>query len=135
MQDNLGVHMAIKYTYNPEQHSVLTEVIGQIKLTEILSYIDKLISDPLINKPFLEIVDFSETKDFDFGYYQTNQLIGKLKHLESFNNYQGSILIADKDFIRGMTNIFKVVGEDKAINIKVVSSQEEALSEAREYFS
>lgn len=127
--------MTIKYIYNPAQHCVLTKAVGQIKLTDILSYIDKLINAPLLNKPFFEIVDFSETNNFNFGYYQSDQLLDKLKHLESFNNYQGTMLIADSDLIRGMTNIFKVIGEDKEINVKVVFSQEEALNKVKEYFS
>ena len=127
--------MTIKYLYNSEQHSVLTKAIGIIKLTEILDYIDNLISDPLLNKPYLEIVDFSDTIDFDFGYYQSDQLIDKLQDLKSYNNYQGTILIADRGFIRGMTNIFKVIGEDEMINIKIVHNLEEALNEVNEYFS
>ena len=127
--------MTIKYKFNPEQHYVLTKATGQIGLTDILGYIDKLISDPLLNKPFLEIVDFSETNDFDFGYYQTKWLIDKLKHLESLNNYQGTILIADRAFIHGMAHMFKVVGNGNAINIKIVRNLEEALNEANEYFA
>ncbi len=127
--------MAIKYEFNPEQHYVLTKAIGHIELTDILDYIDKLISDPLLNKPYVEIVDFSEINDFNFGYYESKWLIDKLKHLESLNNYQGTILIADRAFTHGMTNMFKVIGDGKAINIKIVSNLEDAFSEANERFS
>jgi hypothetical protein len=127
--------MAIKYEFNPEQHYVLTKAIGHIELTDILDYIDKLISDPLLNKPYVEIVDFSEINDFNFGYYESSWLIDKLKHLESLNNYEGTILIADRAFTPGMTNMFQVVGDSKAINIKIVSNLEDAYSEVNERFS
>jgi|TARA_Y100000310_G_scaffold329996_1_gene400866 hypothetical protein len=127
--------MTINYEFNAEQHYVLTEVIGQIRLTDALEYVDRLIGDPLLNKPFLEIVDFSKARDFDFGYYQSDQLMLKLKHLAGLNNYQGSILIAERDYITGMANVFRVTGEFMGIDIRVVDNLEEALNEVGEHFA
>jgi len=127
--------MAINYRYYKDKHYLLSKVEGQLTLAEVLSYFDKIINDTEIDSPFFEIVDFSNISKFDFGYYETNQLMAKLNHLKSINNYQGPLLIADNNYLLGMTNIFKTVGEDKDININIVKSLDEAIGIFEEHFA
>lgn len=127
--------MTINYQYHKDKGYLLCNVSDQVTLTDALSYFDNIINDPGVNNPFFEIVDFSNSTNFDFGYYQTDALMAKIKQLKSLNNYQGTLLIADSDYLRGMANIFKVSGEDKEINIKAFESQEEAVNFITEYFA
>jgi len=127
--------MTIKYYYHTKQRYILTKVSGITTLNETLEHFNNLIEDPLLNDQFVEIVDFSETINFDFGYYQTGQLADKVKQLSDLKNYLGSILIADKDFIRGMAHMFKVVAEDRLLNFKIANDCEEAETLVNEYFS
>ena len=127
--------MAINYQYHKANGYLHCVVNNKVTLNDVLTYIDNIINDQTINEPFFEIVDFSNTTDFDFGYYQSDELILKLKKLKSLNNYQGSLLITDRDYLRGMANIFQVIGEDKEINIKTFASLEEALKYVSDYFA
>lgn len=127
--------MTINYQYHKDNGYLHCVVNNKVTLTDVLTYIDKIINDQTINEPFFEIVDFSNTMNFDFGYYQSDELILKLKKLKSLNNYQGSLLITDRDYLRGMANIFQVIGEDKEINVKAVASLEEAINFVKEYFA
>jgi len=127
--------MTINYQYHKDKDYLLCKVNDKVTLIDVLAYFDKIINDPEINNPFFEIVEFSEKTNFDFGYYQTDALMTKLNHLKSLNNYQGSLLITDKDYLRGMANIFKVVGEDNKINVKEFKSLEEAVNYVTEYFA
>lgn len=126
--------MTIKYTYDPKQHAVLTRIIGEVKFIDVLAYLDDLISDSTLTNSFIEVVDLSKAKDFDFGYQQTRQMIDKLVYLASFDKYKGTIFIADTDFTRGMSNMFKMVGEVNSVNVSIVRSIEEALNEVNGRF-
>ena len=121
--------MVIESKYDASQQLVLTRIVGNISLTEILSYQDELINNVLLNKPFIEIIDLSETTTFDFGYKQTKQMIDKLAQLTSMGNYKGTSFIASRDYTRGMSNIFKMVGEVSSINIKIFTCLEDALTD------
>ena len=127
--------MTINYQYYKDNGYLHSIVDNKVTLTDALAYIDKIINDQLINEPFFEIVDFSNTTNFDFGYYQSDKLILKLKELKSLNNYQGSLLIVASDYLRGMANIFQVIGEDEGINVKTFVSLDEALNFVKEYFA
>lgn len=127
--------MTINYQYHKDNGYLLCEVNDQITLTDAFSYFDKIINDPEIDTPFFKIVDFSNTTNFNFGYYQTDQLMEKINQLKSLNNYQGSLLIVNKDYLRGMANIFQVTGEDRHINIKTFESLKEAVNYVTQYFA
>ncbi len=114
---------------------MLCKADDQISLTDVLAYIDEIINDPEINNPFFEIFDFSNTTIIDFGYYQSDTLMAKLNHFKSLNNYQGSLLIIDSDYLYGIANIFKVVGEDKEITVKNFKNLDEAVNFVPEYFA
>ncbi len=119
--------MSISYEYHANNGYIHTKVTDKITLQEVLSYVDTILEDTRIDKPFYEIVDFSETKKFDFGYFQSDQLYDKLVLLKKHKKYLGTCFIPFADLTKGMSNIFKVVGEDKGINIQTFSNLDEAL--------
>ncbi len=127
--------MTINYKYHKNNGYLHCKVDDKVTLTDVLAYFDKIINDKYINEPFFEIVDFTDTTNFDFGYYQSDQLMLKIMQLKSLNNYQGSLLITDRDYLCGMGNIFQVKGESREINVKAVASLEEAINFVKEYFS
>lgn len=127
--------MAIKYEYKQDRKCVYCKATGLISLSEIVNYIDQMIRDPQLKQPFMEIVDFDKKVSFDFGYNETSVLISTLKRLELKNHYQGTILVAGSALMRGMSNIFKVVGEGRKINIKVVTKLEAAYDAVDKHFA
>ena len=127
--------MAIEYEFKPERKCVHCKATGLISLSEIVNYIDQMIQDPQLKQPFMEIVDFDKEVSFDFGYNETSVLISTLKRLELKNHYQGTILVAGSALMRGMSNIFKVVGEGRKINIKVVTKLEAAYDAVDKHFA
>lgn len=126
--------MAIEYEFKEECKCVHTKVNGLTNLTDIVNYIDQLIRDPQLKQPFMEIVEFEKNVSFNFGYNETAVLIATLKILENQNYYHGTILVVNSALMRGMSNIFKVVGESKKIRIKVVTKLETAFEAVSEYF-
>ena len=118
--------MSISYTYHADKSHILTKVSGVVTLEETLEYIDRINADPRISKAFYEIVDFADTDNFDFGYFESNQLIEKLAELRADKGYMGTILIADRDLIQGMSNMFQSIGECHNVPVTVVHSFEEA---------
>jgi len=107
----------------------------KLSYLDVLTYIDDVINNPEINEPFLEIVEFKNISNFDFGYYQSGSILSKLKCLANLNNYQGSILVVNSDLLKGMSNIFKVKGETQEVNVVPVTSFDEALRYVENYFS
>lgn len=123
--------MSIQYQYNKSGNYVLTSVTGIVTVDQVAEYVDAILSDERIKTPFYEIVDFAEVENFDFGYYQSDDLIDLIVKLKNEKQYLGSCLVANKDVTKGMSNIFKVIGEDKNLNVKVFST----LNEAMDYVS
>jgi len=119
--------MSINYEYHVNNGYIHTKVTDVITLKEVLSYFDTIIEDARIDKPFYELVDFSEINNFDFGYYQTDQLYNKLAQLKEHKNLLGQCFVASKDLAKGMSNIFSVVGESKGMNIKIFNNMNDAL--------
>ncbi len=119
--------MSISYEYYPDNRYIHAKVTDVITLQEVLSYVDLILEDTRIDKPFYEIVDFSETKNFDFGYFQSDQLYDKLVLLKKHKKHLGTCFIPMTDLTKGMSNIFKVVGEDKGMDIQIFSNMDEAL--------
>lgn len=119
--------MSIRYEYHANNGYIHTKVTNTITLQEVLSYVDTILEDTRIDKPFYELVDFSETKSFDFGYYQSDQLYNKLVLLKKHKKHLGTCFITSIELTKGMSNIFKVVGEDKGMNIQTFSNMDEAL--------
>lgn len=120
--------MTISYKYFKDKDYVLTTVSDQVTLDEALSHFDSLLSDININNPFYEIVNFSDVQNYDFGYYQSEQLMDKIIQLKNKKSYLGSCLVANKDIAKGMSNIFMVVGNQKSIDIQVFDTVEDSLA-------
>ena len=117
----------LEYTYYPDTSCIITKITGYVKLDEVYSYIDRVIEDDKIDKPFYEIVDFSNIENFDFGYYESNNFITKLKDMKDQKGCKGSILIADNDLTQGMSNMFQSIGECKGVKVYIVHSLDEAM--------
>lgn len=127
--------MSVSYINHIENKYIISTVTNTAKLQDVLAHVEKIIDDKTLDKPFIEIVDFSTTKDFDFGYYQTETLVEKFKQLTPLNNYKGSVLVAEKDLIKGMTHIFTIVSEGTDVNFVVVNNFKEAINYVENYFS
>ena len=127
--------MGIEYRFHGSEHCLMCTVFGEIRLDEVLDYLDRVINDQFVVGEFFEIVDFSQVKDFDFGYYQSIELMAKLAQLSEQKSYLGSLLVADRDLVRGMTNIFRVVGESAEVNVLVFDSVARARKHVAEHFS
>jgi len=119
--------MSISYEYYKDGGYILTKVTNIITLPEVLTYVDTILEDNRINNPFYEIVDFAEVENFEFGYYQSDSLYNKLVLLKERKNHLGTFFIASKNIAIGMSNIFRVIGEDKGMNIQTVNDMNEAL--------
>ena len=119
--------MSISYEYNPDSGYVLARVTKLITLQEVISYVDSILEDNKINKPFYELVDFADIDDFDFGYYQSDQLYNKLILLKEHKQHLGTCFVASKDIAKGMSNIFKVAGEQRGMNIQIFNKMDDAL--------
>lgn len=119
--------MSISYEYHANNGYIHTKVSDVITLQEVLSYVDTIIEDTRIDKPFYELVDFYGIKSFDFGYYQSDQLYNKLILLKTKKKHLGTCFVASKDLDKGMTNIFRVTGENKGMNIQVFDNMDDAL--------
>ncbi len=119
--------MSISYEYHANNGYIHTKVTDKITLQEVLSYVDTILEDTRIDKPFYELVDFSETKNFDFGYFQSDQLYNKLVLLKKHKKHLGTCFVPFTELTKGKSNIFKVVGVDKGMNIQIFSNMDEAL--------
>jgi len=119
--------MSISYEYHTSNSYIHTKVTDEITLQEVLSYVDTILEDTRIDKPFYELVDFTDIKNFDFGYYQSDQLYNKLALLKKHKKHLGTCFVASKNLTKGMSNMFKVVGEDKGMHIQIFSNMDEAL--------
>jgi len=113
--------------YNLDKGYVLTRAPQLVLLADVFSNFDRIISDRSIQQRFFEIVDFSNTKELNFGYEEVRNLMPKIAELKRADYYQGSLLIANSDYVRGMTNIYRVVGKSADINIIQVASFDDAL--------
>lgn len=119
--------MSISYEYYENNGFILTKVTDVITLQEVLSYVDSILEDNRIEKPFYELVDFSGVERFDFGYYQSDQLYNKVVLLKKYKKHLGTCFVASKDLAKGMSNVFKVTGENKGMNIQIFNNMNDAL--------
>ena len=127
--------MLFDYKYNEDLGYMLTRAPQLVLLTDVLAHLDRIADDSSIQKPFFEIVDFSDTKEIDFGYENAKILMPEIAKLKELKYYQGSILIGNTDYIRGMTNIYRVLGESAKVNVVQVKNLSEGLEIVNEYFS
>jgi len=127
--------MTIEYQFHSSEHCLMCTVSGEIRLEEIFDYVDQVIDDQAVVGEFFEIVEFSQVDSFDFGYYRSEEVMAKLVQLSKCKDYLGSCLVAEKDLARGMTNIFRVMGENTGLKILVFTSVAKARKHVAEYFA
>ncbi len=123
--------MPINYDFDDISHCVFTTLSGDITLNQVDCYVEAVSQDEAINRPFYEIVDFSRIERFDLGYEQSDTVISLLMALRSKKEYRGSCIVVDRDFTKGISNIFRVIAEEKGVDLKVFK----AVDEASEYVS
>jgi len=119
--------MTINYTYNKSDNYILTRVTNIASVEQVENYIKSIISDAEITHPFYEIVDFTEIKSYDFGYFQSEVIIDLLIKLKNNKPYLGTCLVVSNDVSKGMSNIFRVIGEEKKIDIRIFNSLAESI--------
>ena len=64
----MKLKMLFDSKYYEDKGYMLTIPPQILLLTDVLAHFDRITNDPSIQKPFFEIVDFSNTKEIDFGY-------------------------------------------------------------------
>ena len=69
--------MSIEYRFHGSEHCLMCTASGEIHLDEILDYVDRVIDDQSVVGEFFEIVDFTQVKDFDFGFYPSREIMAK----------------------------------------------------------
>lgn len=127
-----GGCMSISYKYNKDENYILVKATDRITLPEMLDFIEAVLNDQKIKAPFYEIVDFAEIRSFDFGYSGTLQFYEKLQLLVKHKNHLGTCFIANKKIALGMVNMFKIVGEEKGVNVTIFNEMNQALDFIRE---
>jgi hypothetical protein len=118
--------MALSYEYDGSLSAVITKASDCITVDEALEYFDSICKDTDIDGPFVEIVNFTSTDYFDFGYLESNIILNKIAEMKTEKEYLGSVLIADDQLTQGMSNMFRSIGECRGLEIVVVSTFEEA---------
>lgn len=126
--------MPVVYTYIPKKSYVITQASGDVELFEITDYLKKLINDDVFDTGYIEIVDFSETHDFNFALYENANVIHSLHRLNETRYYCGTIFIAERAFMQDI-NIFRVLDEDRKIAVSIVPTMDRALEIVQEHFA
>ena len=120
--------MAIKYTYDKDSYYIDTVVTEMVSINQVSEYIDKIINNESIENNFYELVDFTTINGFDFGYYQTNELVDLFIKLKKHKKYLGTCVVVNSDVAKGMSNMFNVVWEDKGLILKTFNSRNDAIN-------
>jgi hypothetical protein len=120
--------MPIKYDYDQNTNIVYSYPSGQIVLSEVSQYFNKLLEDPNVKNDFIEIVNFDEVTEFKFSYKEALQLPDLFAGLNNKKNYRGIIMIGKKDFPFGMARMLSNIAENN-LTIRVVRSEEDAEKE------
>lgn len=120
--------MPIKYDYDQNTNIVYSYPSGQILLSEVSRYFNKLLEDPNVKNDFIEIVNFDEVTEFKFSYKEALQLPDLFAGLNNKKNYRGIIMIGKKDFPFGMARMLSNIAEND-LTIRVVRSEEDAEKE------
>jgi len=127
--------MSIEYQFHGSEHCLMCMVSGEIRLEEIVEYLDQVIDDQSVVGEFFEIVNFTQVTGFDFGFNPSRELMAKLAQLSECKGYLGSCLVSEnEDLVRGMTNMFRVMGESTGVEVLVFDSIAGARKHVDEYF-
>jgi len=118
--------MNIEYCYHEERGYLLCTPKGVVTLDDVKVYVQTLCNDNTINAPFIEVVDFTQTKEFDFGYFEAKELIELFEALKSSKGYKGSCLVVQEDITKSMSNLISGAGRDLGVVIKTFKTVEDA---------
>ena len=110
-------------------------MIGTGTLEDVRNYIAEITRDPDLDEPFFEIVDFTQVKNLEFGYYQSEEMMNQYLTLAENKGYIGTIFITGSEYGQGVANMFTAAGTFKGLDLRVVSSLEEAELLIAHYFS
>jgi hypothetical protein len=121
--------MPVDYVYREDDNLVNTTASGVVTLTEILQYIESVLSNPQIRKGYVEIVDLDRIDDIELTY----------KNLRTFPDLWkksiekgcvGIIIIAQSDLAFGLMRMLQTVVSTVAtlpdISFVVCRSREDA---------
>jgi len=120
--------MTIKYTYD-KSHSYVDTVVTEVaSMQQVSEYINNLINNETIEDSFYELVDFTNIDNFDFGYYQTNELVDLFIKLQKHKKYLGTCVVVNSDIAKGMSHMFNIVWENKGLTLKAFNSRDDAIN-------
>ena len=126
--------MPLNFDKNLSKKYIHCNMLGKGTLEDVSNYIAEITSDPDLDEPFFEIVDFTQVENLDFGYYQSEEMMNQYLALAENKGYKGTIFVTGNEFGQGVANMFTTAGTFKGLNLKVVSSLEEAELLIAEYF-
>lgn len=101
-------------------------MVGTGTLEDIRNYIADITSDPELDEPFFEIVDFTQVENLEFGYYQSEEMMNQYLFLAKNKGYKGTIFITGSEYGQGIANMFTAAGTFKGLDLSVVNNLEEA---------
>jgi hypothetical protein len=123
--------MKIEYQYFAENGFLISKPTGTITLKDLQNYTDELYNDKAIKSPFMEIVDLEHIDDFDFGYFEAEEVINLFKKLITLKGYKGACLVVENDMTKSMSNVISSAGRDFGVSITTFKTIEDACSYAR----
>jgi hypothetical protein len=126
--------MSLTYEKQLDKRYVHCIYMGKGTLEETLQYVSELAQDPDFDSPFYEIVDFTKVESLDFGYYQSDRLMGKYMELGK-KGYRGTVFISGSEYSKAMSKMYATVGDMKGLNLQVVETLAEAEKVIADYFS
>lgn len=118
--------MPVVFDKNLAEHYVHCRINGVGELQQVLDYIDSLAADPDLDAPFIEIVDFSDTEELAFGYYDSQTLLQKYAALGRDKGYRGSIFVYGNDYTRGISRQFQTTAALNGVEITIATNLDEA---------
>lgn len=126
--------MPLNYDKNLSKRYIHCNMLGTGTLEDISNYIAEITGDPDLDEPFFEIVDFTQVENLDFGYYQSEEMMNQYVSLAENKGYIGTIFITGSEYGQGVANMFTAAGTFKGLDLRVVSTLEEAELLIANYF-
>ncbi|MBI1372533.1 MAG: hypothetical protein GC159_07205 [Phycisphaera sp.] len=123
--------MAFEYAVDPKYAIVHVRVWGTLAVSDHTEYTRRILSDPSVPNPFVEVVSFVEIDDFDIQFSEYAVWREEFSQLKHDAGMLGTVLIAPPGLHHGMARMMEgMAGND--YHIESTASPEEAVRIARD---
>ena len=103
--------MPITYTIVPDSVLIMAKATGILTTKEIIAYLKRLASDPDCPPGAIEIVDFSEVKDFSINSSKILGITRKYESAKIVNKIPVTIFICKSDLQYGIGHTMQTLHE------------------------